>query len=272
VQTTRQAAKVSIKFERLLGSLFASLVEPSPWESFLRQMEQYLDCQSCALLLRTPTKEESGLLISRDVGLSAPPAIFEAFQDSPLPTIPDGQIYILSKLVSEEQGRKSHSRYFETIRQVGTVDLMTVSLTDAQTSMIMRFYAIRSTGSACFDAKEKAALQRLLPYIQTAVIIYSRLVHHQKQLYVSHEAASQLGIGLIALNSDGKIMMKNAVADSILQKKYDFYIRGGKLRCADKYGQKDIHDHMRKLRKGVIEQRETDYFHRISLFTAGYGF
>ena len=251
---------MSIKFERLLGRLFDSLIESSPWESFLREMEDYLDCQSCALLLRTPTRDKSGLLISHDVGLSAPQAIFEAFQNSPLPTTPDGRIYILSKLVSGEEDNKGQGRYFETIRQVGTVDLMAVSLTDPQTSITMRFYAIRSTGSECFGDKEKAALNRLMPYLNTAVTIYSRIIYHQKQLYVSTEAASQLGIGLIALNSDGKIMMKNAVADSILKQKSDFFIRGGRLHCVDKQGEKAIRDHLRNLKEGVIDEQGADYF------------
>ena len=250
---------MAVRFDALILQLYESLLEKPPWESFLRLMEGYLDCRSCALLLRTPTQDDSGLVISERLGPIGSPMMIEAFYDSPFLHIPDGEITVLSQMMSEEKFKTEHRAHYEYNKRVKTVDLMALTLTNADTGSIFRFHFIRSGKSSYFGGKEVKALELCLPYLKAAVAIYGTIVHQRQQLYISDQMSSQLGIGAVVLDTDGYILTINPVADSILKARKEFFTHHGRLHCSEKSGEQNLRDYLRAIKNGDTVENDTSF-------------
>jgi len=245
-----------VSLERVILTLNGSLIETPPWESFLKIMEDYLQCRSSALLFRTPTQGDSGLMVSESHGLTGSPLMIEAYHDSPFLNLPDRQVHVLSRMMPEAVFRKKHPRHYEYNRRLGTIDILAANLTDDETGMSFRFYTMRSKGSEPFGSREAAAVEELLPHLNIAVAIYARMVQQQQQIHISDETSTKLGLGTIVLKADGGILTVNPAADSILQKKRDFYVQRGKLRCADRGAEEKLYRQLRQLAEGALEENE----------------
>lgn len=250
---------MAVSFDSVILQLFESLLEKPPWESFLRLMEGYLDCRSCALLLRTPTQDDSGLVISERLGPIGSPMMIEAFYDSPFLHDPDGKVMVLSQMMSEEEFRKKHRAHYEYNKRVATVDLMSLTLTNADTGAIFRFHFIRSENESKFGSEDVKALEACLPYLKTAVGLYGLIVHQRQQLYISDQTSSRLGIGVVVLDTDGYVMTINPVADSILKSEKAFFIRQGRLHCSEKSGERNLRDYLRAVKNGISAEKDASF-------------
>jgi len=185
--------------------------------------------------------------------------MIEAFYDSPFLHNPDGQIMVLSQMMTEEEFRTKHSAHYEYNKRVATVDLMALTLTNAETGVVFRFHFIRSDDEACFGSEEIKALEACLPYLKAAVGIYGRMVHQRQQLFLSNQTSSQLGIGMVQLDTDGHVLTINSVADSILKTSKEFLIRHGRLHCSDKGGEQHLRDFLRAIRNGIPVESDISF-------------
>lgn len=228
----------------LLLELFAGLISHPPWHSFLKRLKQYLDCERCALLVRAPTESDSGLMVSENIGSQEPAEIFAAYRDSPFHGIPDGEVAILSQMMSEEEFRQRHPRHYEYILRVGSKDLISLNLTDEHTRMTFRFFSIRLSGSENFGAREADAFADLVPYLSTAIAIYARFIQQERQRYLSDATSARLGIGLVELALDGQILSTNTTADSFLHRGRDIFVRHGRLHCTDKQSERNLRHYL----------------------------
>ncbi|MFV8819510.1 helix-turn-helix transcriptional regulator [Haliea sp. E17] len=238
---------MSASLERVILELYGSLIETPPWESFLKILEDYFECRSCALLLRTPNRGDAGLLVSETRGLTGSSLMIEAFHDSPFLHLPDQQTYILSRMMPAEEFRKKHKRHYEYNQRLGTIDILALNLTHQQSGMSFRFRILRSEGSEPFGDRELEAMEKLLPHLNIATGIYARLVQQQQQICISDETSTRLGLGMVVLRRDGQVVTLNPAAESILKSARDLYVQGGQLHCAHRKDSEKLAEGLRLL-------------------------
>ncbi len=259
---------MSASLDQVVQELYRSLVETPPWESFLKILEDYFECRSCALLLRTPNRGDAGIVVSETRGLTGSSLMIEAFHDSPFLHLPDQQTYILSRMMPEEEFRKKHRRHYEYNQRLGTIDILALNLTHESSGMCFRFRILRSQGSEPFGDAEVAAMEKLLPHLNIATGIYARLVQQQQQICISDETSTRLGLGIVVLRRDRQVVAVNPAADSILQTKKDLYAQGGRLRFASQKDSEKLAEGLRLL--GNDSSAEQEYSFRVNASDGDY--
>lgn len=250
---------MSQNFETLLFKLFDGLTAATPWITFLRELEAYMGCQRCALFLHPPTERDTGLVNSRTPGTSDPSAMLELIQDSPFTGITSGQVHILSRMMSPEEFQMRHPHHYQYNQALGLSDLLAINLTDPNTGASFRFRMGRSHEAGLFGSPQEQAAIRLLPFLTTAVSLYAQLIQHRRELYFFEETSSLLKIAAVVMDNNGKILTMNPVAEALLRDEQDFFVRNGKLHCADSGSDARLHRYLRQLGDSST-QDETDVF------------
>ncbi|WP_028218185.1 helix-turn-helix transcriptional regulator [Paraburkholderia oxyphila] len=220
---------------RLMDALFASTLDTPPWTAFLEALGRYMPCQHPTLVLRKPRPGDPGVVVSADAHTDAIVALQErVFRDSPFLELPQGEVCVLSEMMSPAELARRFPVYHAYLHEYGEViDLIGLDLADPATGMIFRLRGARRQGEARFGEAQRGLLEALAPRLQTAFAIYARLAHQQYRLRVLDDTAEQLTVGCLVLNEDGRVLLKNAVADRWLEQQDGFAIREGTLHCTD---------------------------------------
>ncbi|CAB3785589.1 hypothetical protein LMG28688_02070 [Paraburkholderia caffeinitolerans] len=228
----------------LIDALFASTLDTPPWTAFLEAMGRSMPCRHPTLVLRKPRSGDPGVVISADAHTDAIVALQErVFRDSPFLELPQGQVCILSQMMSEAELAQRFPVYHAYLREYGDViDLIGLDLAEPATGMIFRLRGARLRGEAGFGEAERKFLEALAPRLQTAFAIYARLAHQQYRLRVLDDTAEQLTVGCLVLNEDGRVLLKNAVADRWLEQQDGFALREGTLYCTDSRSERAMRD------------------------------
>lgn len=230
-------------FEQLLLILSGSLIQTPPWEAFLREMESYFQCQNCVLFLRTPTEDDSGLLISQERTISSPSELVETYQLSPFLEMPEGRILSLCEVRKDKRQRQRFSSYLDFHQRKETRDILALNLVDEESGMRFYFRLVRYSHPRKFSERDKARLLQLLPHLKIATAVYCQLVSQQQQIYISDKTTTTLGFGFVVLKRDGQIatlndenqiQMLNSAAAQLIREKKGIAIERGKLVCVDK--------------------------------------
>jgi DNA-binding CsgD family transcriptional regulator len=249
---------VSTSFDDLLLVLSQSLIESPPWESFLREIENFFDCQNGVLFLRTPTEDDAGLLISQERTISSPSEIVETYKNSPFLNLPEGQTRTLEEVRNDPAMHKEFKGYVDFHKQKATRDILAFNLLDEATNTQFYFRLVRYSHPEIFGEAEKSLLTRLLPHLKAATSLYARLVSQQRQIYISDKTTTTLGYGFIVLKDspddspshDGKqIMMLNSAAARLAREQRGIAIRQGELACIDSKAETELKQCIEELRK-----------------------
>ncbi|WP_317932026.1 helix-turn-helix transcriptional regulator [Halioxenophilus sp. WMMB6] len=230
-------------FEDLLLVLSQTLVEQPPWESFLRAMERFFDCQNCVLFLRTPTEADAGLIISQERTVSTPAEIVETYHGSPFLQLTDGEICSLKGIREQPERYHQFNGYLEFHNRWQTTDILAINIKDEDSGTHFYFRLVRYSHPSEFSEDDHKALQKLYPHLKAAAAIYGCLVNQKRQIYLSDKTTTTLGFGFLVLKSNGqivqlnnenKVMMLNSAAARLIKNQYGIGIKQGKLVFLDK--------------------------------------
>jgi len=235
--------------DRLLDTLYASLLDEPPWLAFLQALEHYLPCHHCTMLLRRPRDGDAGVLIASPENSPAMAALQqEHFRQSPFLELPEGKVCILTG----ETLRSAHPAYYDYIRHFSrATDLIGVNLLEPRTGMTFRLRAARVDGEPGFGERERKAFEALVPRLRTAIALHARIALQQYQLSVMDETAGQLAIGSMVLDGAGRVLVKNVVVDRLLQARDGFHLRHGVLHCIDAADERALRTLLARFRAGA---------------------
>jgi DNA-binding CsgD family transcriptional regulator len=214
---------------RLLDTLYASILDEPPWLAFLEALERYLPCHHCTMVLRKPREGDPGVLVAAAESLPAVAALQQQhFRDSPFLELPEGRVCVLTG----QELRTRHPCYYDYIRQYSrATDLIGLDLREPSTGMTFRLRGARVDGEPPFGSRERTALEALIPRLRTAIALYARIALQQYQLSVLDETASQLAVGSMVIDEQGRLLIRNMVADRLLLARDGFHLRDGVLHC-----------------------------------------
>lgn len=218
----------------LTDQLYAGVLENPPWASFLEALEDHLPCHSATLVLRRPRCGDPGILISPRAASAEGFRLLRErlFDHSPFLDLPEARVCILHEMLSAAD-RPRYARYLKFLRTYDTADLIGLDLVDPVSGLRLRLRGARKPGEPPFGNRERKSLEALLPRLQTASAIYGRLMSQQNRLSVYDESSGQLALGMMLLNEQRELLIKNAVADRLLEERDGLCIEAGALRCLD---------------------------------------
>jgi DNA-binding CsgD family transcriptional regulator len=217
--------------DRLLDTLYASILDEPPWLAFLEAMEHHVPCHHCTMVLRKPREGDVGMLIASPANNAALAALQQHhFRDSPFLELPEGKVCTLA----ESELKTRHPEYYRYIRHYSkATDLIGVDLQEPCTGMTFRLRGARIDGEPSFGERERKLFEALIPRLRTAIALYARIALQQYQLSVLDETAGQLAIGSMVLDDSGRVLVKNTVADRLLLDRDGFHLRDGIVHCND---------------------------------------
>lgn len=246
---------MSRRLVRLLDALFASISDESPWVRFLQMLEQELPGHYCTMVLRKPRVGDPGVLISAQDNSAALLALQERiFGLSPFLELPLNKISILSEMMDEAELKAFYPEYYAYMREYGdAADLIGVDLEEPLTGMIFRLRCARLTGEPAFGSAERKILETLLPRLRVAIALHARIAQQEYQLSISDQAVGQLAIGSLVLDEQGQVLLKNPVADRLLQAQDGLCLRDGQLHCTETASEQGLYSALKKFRSQALE-------------------
>jgi len=116
-------------------------------------------------------------------------------------------------------------------------------LTAQDESATSEISALRSRRAGSFTSNEVALFKYLAPHLQCAVRIHNRIAGLESGLSAATAALDRFPTGVVAVNSDAKVILTNRTADAILKRGDGLMSRDG-LRAASR-------QQTAKLRNGI---------------------
>lgn len=199
----------------LLERLYGGLIDPTPWEAFLRALAAHLDSSYATLILTVPGASNPGTILTP----GADPQMAEDYSASffttdPFIGLPEGQVVHFADFVDDSaEGSVEFKRaYLEAAGgdQILGVDLRAASGFEA------RIRVTRGRSLPHFTRSEREALQRLVPHLKTALRLYERLASIGAEQGVFQGAIEQMAVATIIIDHGGRILRTDARADNLL--------------------------------------------------------
>jgi DNA-binding CsgD family transcriptional regulator len=240
--------------EALVSDLYEGLLEEPPWKSFLGGLRDALEAQATVLFVREPGRADGGGLMVSD---GSRPDIDAAYTDryfalDPLLDLPPEEVLTLADVVSTDAFLRSEF-YTAFLQPAGALHVLGVD-TSEPSGLTCRLRAARSPHADNFGAAERTLFEELLPHLRRALRIYSRLTRSESERDVYAGAIDQIGIGMIVLDDDGKVLQASRVAGEVLDRRDGLMLAGRELRAF-------LHDDTVELQRMIgrlVEARRTN--------------
>ncbi|WP_207887296.1 helix-turn-helix transcriptional regulator [Pseudomonas sp. 30_B] len=217
------------QFSGMLGNLYQGPLEPTPWTSFLNQLNQFLDAKYTTLILRPPSDQNDGLIVNANGSSAALETSYNRyyFNLDPFVDLPNGQVVTLDEFVSREDWLASEF-YRNFLEPAGVFHILGADIRSSN-GALCRIRVCRGIESPAFTNDEKAVLAHFVPHLERSVMLHTQInrIETERNLYAG--AVDQFAVGTIILDEAGKILQTNQVAESLLREKDGLKISGDTL-------------------------------------------
>ncbi|MEZ5504393.1 MAG: helix-turn-helix transcriptional regulator [Halioglobus sp.] len=226
-------------FSALLGDLYQGPLEEQPWHTFLASVREVLGANLVTLLLRPPSKEEQVVMLADGGSLSAIRSYNEGqFVLDPFVNLPTREVVSLHEYLSVET--LLDSDFYRVIMEPqGWYDFLGVDIRE-EAELDVRFRAGRYRGAPPFGEAEKALLQTLLPHLERAIRLHTRINRTERERAVYAGAVEQLLVATIILDEEGRVLSTNTTAAALLAAPNGIVLEGQHLRLADRSADREL--------------------------------
>lgn len=226
-------------FSDLLNALYGGILEPSPWEAFLRALAEWTGSSYATLILTAPGLSEPGAIVTP----GADPKTNEDylathFANDPFQGLPEGQVTSFREFLADQTSPEIDD-YKGFLEGAGGDQVLGVDLRFAS-GLEARCRVTRDRSRPDFAREDRDRFQLLVPHLRNAVRLFERLQIEGAEHGVYRGAVEQLGVGAIILDRSGQITRTNAVADTLVQAADGLRSVGGRLLLDDKAHQRAI--------------------------------
>lgn len=208
-------ARVDPQFSELLVRLYGELDGERPWDAFLEALAKWLDATYATLIITAPGTRLPGTFVTPGANPRYSASYIESFfADDPFRDLPEGKVTSFSEFINQ-QAAEDYAAYRDYLalaagEQVLAVDLRFDGRFEA------RFRVTRDKALPDFTAEERTALQTLVPHLRIAVTLFEKLQLAGAEHGVFHSATEGLGLALLVLDRNHRIVSSNAVAERFL--------------------------------------------------------
>jgi DNA-binding CsgD family transcriptional regulator/PAS domain-containing protein len=225
----RESMKPDAEFGDLLGLIYEGAIEERPWAGFLAGLREALGAVASTLVLRPANTDRAGLILTEG-GSSEGIALYRdgLFMADPFVDLPPGQVVALHEIMPLAE--LEQTELFRLCMEPGGLyDSLGADL-DVDGTLEARLRVARSRGARAFGKREKQLCALLLPHLERAIRIHTRLhrIESERALYAG--AIAQLAVGAVILDGNGAVMATNQLAGEILARRDGIWIGEGVLR------------------------------------------
>lgn len=239
----------------LLARLYSGIDGDQPWQGFLESLARWMDATFATLIITAPGKRAPATFLTPG-GNSEFNANYadNLFAEDPFKGLPDGQVTAYADFMATLPDA-AFADYRRVMAETGFDQVLGVDLhfgspraraggrghsDDGRYEA--RFRISRHNSLPDFTREDRARLQALSPHLRIAVGLFERLQFAGAQHGVFHSTAQGLGLGLIVLDRNYRIVSTNSLADSMLAEAGGLRRRGDDLAFAEPAHQRLIAD------------------------------
>ncbi len=225
---------ISPEFNELLQALYLGPVEEKPWQQFLVLLGQAVAGKYATLILRTPRKGDSGMVINAEIDSEEVYNLYNEiyFAFDPFVDLPPGQVMTVDEFMPIEEYRASNY-YKQYVITSGIGHIIGADICD-ELGNSARLRISRADGVENFGDDERQLCQMLLPHLQQAIRLHAHIarIESEKQLYAG--AVDQFSMGTIILDESAQIRSSNQAAQSMLDEGGLFRLEDNELRVGNR--------------------------------------
>lgn len=211
-------------FSDLLACLYAGVAAEPPWQDFLEGLARWMAADFATLIITAPGKQRPATFVTPGANPDVSAAYAaNLFAEDPFRGLPDGAVVSYAEFMAALPDT-AFPAYRQAMCEVGFDIVLGVDLHFGATARARaddgrfeaRFRVSRHSSSPAFDRAERQQLAALVPHLRIAVSLFERLQFAGAQHGVFHAAAQGLGLALLVLDRNRRIVSSNALADQIL--------------------------------------------------------
>jgi DNA-binding CsgD family transcriptional regulator/PAS domain-containing protein len=220
--------RVDPQFSELIGLIYQGPLEDPPWQSFLASFREVLNAQLLTLLLRPPRKDQHAVMLADGGSAAAIQNYNEGqFVLDPFVNLPLGEVVTLHEFMTSQALLKSP--FYEVVMEPqGWYDFLGADLREKQ-ELDVRLRAGRTRDSRPFGESEKQLVYAILPHLERAIRLHTRLHRTEKERALYAGAVQQLSVGTVILDESGAVMSCNELAETLLAQNDGIGILKGRL-------------------------------------------
>ena len=223
--------QIDARFSELLGAIYQGPLESLPWQQFMATLRELLNAHTVGLLLRPPGDDEPMELLS-DGG--SPSAIENynqgQFELDPLVNLPSGEVIALHEFIPRNE--LLESEFYKVIMQPqGWCDFLGADLRE-ENELDVRLRIGRYEGGELFGESEKSLLRAILPHLERAVRLHTRLQRLGRERALYADAMEQLSVATIILDEHAGVISCNELAERLLARNDGIRVRDNFLQLS----------------------------------------
>ncbi|MBB3046806.1 DNA-binding CsgD family transcriptional regulator/uncharacterized coiled-coil protein SlyX [Litorivivens lipolytica] len=230
---SRSKYQISPELDALIRAAYRGPLEETPWQSFLNDFREAVNGNYATLILRPPREGDAGVVLNAIV---MSPHIFNSYNDTyfsmdPFVNLPSGEVFTVSEFVGEEEFFNS-DYYREYITPSDVRHIMGADLVGPD-GLTARLRITRPKARENFGEADKALCRQLLPHLEQAIELHSRILRTESERAFYEDAIDKLSMGVVILDRKAKVLRKNQAADRLLQEKRGLQQVAGTLQVGD---------------------------------------
>ncbi|HQS96970.1 MAG TPA: helix-turn-helix transcriptional regulator [Novosphingobium sp.] len=236
------------EFSDLLARLYAGVGEDQPWRRFLEALARWMDASFATLIITAPGKRQPATFLTPGSSPEFDAAYTETlFAADPFQGLPDGAVTSYAEFMAELPA-SAFAEYRQAMAQSGFDQVLGVDLhfgggvRAVEGRWEARFRVSRHNSLPDFTRQERARLQVLAPHLRIAVGLFEKLQFAGAEHGMFHATAQGLGLALVVLDRNRRIVSSNALAETLLGEAEGLRRRGEELAFSDAAHQKLLGD------------------------------
>src|SRR6516164_9125579 len=206
--------------EELVKLTYEAAADPSRWNDFLRLFSEAIQAPSAVFLIHDNTHQKANA--SAVIGIE--PAPIKSYQEYFVTINPwlvghpfrRGVVAVGDQILNDQE--LVRTEFYNDFLQPQDWFYCCGVLTGQDQSTTSEITAIRSRRAGSFTANEVALFEYLAPHLQRAVRIHNRMAGLESGLSAATGALDRFPTGIVAVDSDARVILTNRAADAILKR------------------------------------------------------
>lgn len=244
-------AAIDEGFSDLLARLYAGVGpvgvgDAEPWRAFLEALARWMEASFATLIITAPGKRQPATFLTPG---SSPEfdAVYAQtlFEKDPFQGLSDGVVTSYAEFMAGLPD-EAFATYREAMAQSGFDEVLGIDLhfgggrsgRPDEGRYEARFRVSRHNSLPEFTREERARFQALAQHLRIAVTLFEKLQFAGAEHGMFHATAQGLGLALLVLDRNRRIVSSNALGESLLAQDEGLKRRGEELAFADGAHQK----------------------------------
>ncbi|MGH8457656.1 MAG: helix-turn-helix transcriptional regulator [Stenotrophobium sp.] len=214
--------------DRLIGAIYEGPLESPPWQAALQLMRDTLHAAHVTLMLRTPSSDNSGVMINTGTVDAQATESYEThfFALDPFVRLQEGEVVTAEELIGKQWLQSEiYQKFLQPldIRHLLGADIYT------KEGIECRLRVTRSHDAKPFTAGDKSLVRFVLPHLKRSIQLHARLDLLECERALFAGTVNQMLLGMISLTQSGTIIEMNQEARRIFAEKDGIWLSGNNI-------------------------------------------